>query len=85
MPWAKGQSGNPAGRKRDSHINAARVKLARHLSEVIDAVILAALNGGMSKAAVCRTFGVKRSTLMDTLARIGWSGPSSLGTEPHAG
>lgn len=47
--------------------------------------ILAALNGGMSKAAVCRNFGVKRSTLMDTLARIGWSGPSSLGTEPHAG
>ena len=50
MPWAKGQSGNPAGRKRDSHINAARVKLARHLSEVIDAVILAALNGDMRAA-----------------------------------
>ena len=47
--------------------------------------ILAALNGGMSKAAVCRNFGVKRSTLLDTLARIGWSGPSSFGTEPHAG
>ena len=50
MPWAKGQSGNPAGRKRDSHINAARVKLARHLSEVIDAVILAALSGDMRAA-----------------------------------
>ena len=50
MPWQKGQSGNPAGRKRDSHINAARVKLARHLSEVIDAVILAALNGDMRAA-----------------------------------
>jgi hypothetical protein len=25
----------------------------------------------MSKAAVCRSFGVKRTTLIDTLARIG--------------
>ena len=31
--------------------------------------ILAALNGGMSKAAVCRNFGVKRTTLIDTLKR----------------
>jgi hypothetical protein len=28
----------------------------------------------MSKAAVCRNFGVKRTTLIETLARIGWSG-----------
>ena len=47
--------------------------------------ILTALNDGMSKAAVCRNFGVKRSTLIDTLARVGWSGPSPLETEPHAG
>jgi hypothetical protein len=33
--------------------------------------ITAALNGGMSKAAVCRNFGVKRTTLIETLARIG--------------
>jgi len=26
----------------------------------------------MSKAAVCRNFGVKRTTLIETLARIGW-------------
>jgi DNA invertase Pin-like site-specific DNA recombinase len=32
--------------------------------------ITAALNGGMSKAAVCRNFGVKRTTLIDTLARL---------------
>lgn len=32
--------------------------------------ILEALNKGMSKAAVCRTFEVKRSTLIDTLKRI---------------
>jgi len=34
--------------------------------------IIAALNGGMSKAAVCRNFGVKRTTLIETLARVGW-------------
>lgn len=34
--------------------------------------IIAALNSGMSKAAVCRNFGVKRTTLIETLARIGW-------------
>ena len=32
--------------------------------------ILAALKGGMSKAAVCRNFGVKRTTLIDTLNRL---------------
>ena len=29
-----------------------------------------ALDDGMSKAAICRTFGVKRSTLIDSLNRI---------------
>ena len=33
--------------------------------------ILAALDGGMSKAAVCRNFDVKRTTLIDTLKRGG--------------
>jgi DNA invertase Pin-like site-specific DNA recombinase len=42
--------------------------------------ILAALRGGMSKAAVCRNFAVKRTTLIETLARIGWSGPTHSGT-----
>lgn len=37
--------------------------------------IIAALDGGTSKAAVCRNFGVPRSTLVDTLARSGWTGP----------
>jgi DNA invertase Pin-like site-specific DNA recombinase len=36
--------------------------------------VLAALGGGMSKAAVCRNFGVKRTTLIETLTRLGWSG-----------
>jgi DNA invertase Pin-like site-specific DNA recombinase len=35
--------------------------------------ITTALNDGATKAAVCRTFGLKRSTLLDTLARTGWS------------
>jgi DNA invertase Pin-like site-specific DNA recombinase len=40
--------------------------------------ILAALNGGMSKAAVCRNFGVKRTTLIETLARMGWPNALSI-------
>jgi DNA invertase Pin-like site-specific DNA recombinase len=31
--------------------------------------IRAALDGGASKTAICRTFGVKRTTLYDALAR----------------
>lgn len=41
--------------------------------EKIDQIV-SALKSGTSKAAVCRTFDVPRSTLIDTLARIGWSG-----------
>jgi len=37
--------------------------------------IVAALEGGASKASVCRTFKVPRSTLIDTLRRAGWTGP----------
>lgn len=44
--------------------------------EKLDAVV-AALDNGASKAAVCRTFGIARSTLIDTLARAGWTGPGS--------
>jgi DNA invertase Pin-like site-specific DNA recombinase len=39
--------------------------------------IIAALEGGASKASLCRSFGVPRSTLLDTLARVGWTGPAS--------
>jgi DNA invertase Pin-like site-specific DNA recombinase len=42
--------------------------------------IIAALNGGMSKAAVCRNFGVKRTTLIETLARVGWPGAHDIDT-----
>ncbi len=38
--------------------------------------IIVALDAGATKAAVCRSFGIKRSTLVDTLTRIGWSAGS---------
>ena len=38
--------------------------------------VVGALNAGASKASVCRSFKVARSTLLDTLARVGWSGPA---------
>lgn len=41
--------------------------------EKLDAIV-AALDGGMSKAAVCRNFNVKRTTLIETLTRAGWRG-----------
>jgi DNA invertase Pin-like site-specific DNA recombinase len=34
--------------------------------------VITALDGGATKA-VCRTFGIRRSTLIDSLARIGQS------------
>jgi hypothetical protein len=34
----------------------------------------------MSKAAVCRNFGVKRTTLIETLVRIGWPDADAGGT-----
>ncbi|KAA1193533.1 helix-turn-helix domain-containing protein, partial [Photorhabdus heterorhabditis] len=37
--------------------------------EKLDAILIA-LEGGMSKAAICRNFGVKRTTLIDTLNRL---------------
>ena len=36
--------------------------------------IVAALDDGASKASVCRSFKVPRSTLIDTLQRVGWNG-----------
>ncbi len=46
------------------------------VGEKLDAIVVA-LNAGMSKAAVCRNFSVKRTTLINTLVRIGW--PASSG------
>lgn len=38
--------------------------------------IIAALDAGASKASVCRSFKVARSTLIDTLDRVGWTPPA---------
>jgi DNA invertase Pin-like site-specific DNA recombinase len=39
--------------------------------------IVAALENGVSKASVCRTFKIPRTTLIDTLRRVGWSAPAA--------
>lgn len=65
------QSGIASARRRGR--NGGRPRAVE--PEKLEAVV-AALNAGASKAAVCRTFGVARSTLIDTLARTGWTGPS---------
>ena len=51
--------------------------LAQYERALIQERVVAALDGGMSKAAVCRNFGVRRTTLIETLAQVGWMG--SLG------
>ena len=62
------QAGLAAARRRGRHGGRPVVIDSEKLGAVITA-----LDGGASKAAVCRTFGLKRSTLLDTLARAGWS------------
>ena len=44
--------------------------------------IIAALDGGVSKASVCRTFKVPRSTLIGTLDRLGWT-DAGAGADAH--
>ena len=62
------QAGHAAARRRGRRGGRPVAIDAEKLSAVT-----AALDSGASKAAVCRTFGIKRSTLIDSLARIGWS------------
>jgi DNA invertase Pin-like site-specific DNA recombinase len=62
------QAGLAAARRRGRHGG----RPASIDTEKLTAITLA-LEGGATKAAVCRTFGLKRSTLIDSLARIGWS------------
>jgi DNA invertase Pin-like site-specific DNA recombinase len=52
--------------------------------EKLDAAV-AALDGGASKEAVCRTFGIASSTLIDTPTRVGWTRPGSTRRSPDAG
>jgi DNA invertase Pin-like site-specific DNA recombinase len=64
------KAGISAAKRRGRHSGRPRALNAEKLESV-----LAALDSGTSKAAVCRTFGIPRSTLIDTLARVGWTGP----------
>jgi DNA invertase Pin-like site-specific DNA recombinase len=63
------KAGISAAKRRGRHSGRPRALDAEKLESV-----LAALDSGASKAAVCRTFGIPRSTLIDTLARVGWTG-----------
>lgn len=63
------KAGINAAKRRGRHSGRPRALNAEKLESV-----LAALNNGSSKASVCRTFGIPRSTLIDTLAREGWTG-----------
>jgi DNA invertase Pin-like site-specific DNA recombinase len=63
------KAGISAAKRRGRHSGRPRALDAEKLESV-----LTALNSGTSKAAVCRTFGIPRSTLIDSLARVGWTG-----------
>lgn len=62
------QAGLAAARRRGRHGGRPTAIDAEKLAAVI-----AALDAGATKAAVCRTFGINRSTLINSLARVGWS------------
>jgi DNA invertase Pin-like site-specific DNA recombinase len=59
------KAGLAAAKRRGKHGGRPRAISAEQLE-----AILAALQAGASKAAICRTFGVKRTTLYDALARV---------------
>src|SRR5262245_26421322 len=59
------KAGLAAARRRGKHGGRPRVIGPEQL-----AAIRTTLEAGASKAAVCRTFGVKRTTLYDALARV---------------
>jgi DNA invertase Pin-like site-specific DNA recombinase len=51
-------------------------------SEQVEQIVMA-LDGGASKASVCRTFKIARQTLADTLRRVGWTGPTAGTVQPN--
>ncbi len=66
-------SGIESARKRGRRGGRPHAIVGEKLDAIIDA-----LNSGMSKAAVCRNFDVKRTTLIETLARTNWCKDRSL-------
>ena len=73
-------AGLAAARRRGRHGGRPPSFDAEKLEQVI-----AALDGGTSKASVCRTFKVPRSTLLGTLARVGWTGARPSAEDPVGG
>ena len=73
----RGMAGRAAAKRRGRQVGRPPMIDAEALER-----ITAALGGGASKASVCRTFKVPRSTLLGTLARIGWTAPAKI-TERH--
>ena len=67
------QAGLAAARRRGRHGGRPTALDTEKL-----AAVTSALDAGATKAAVCRTFGIKRSTLIDSLARIGWSAETKV-------
>lgn len=61
-------AGLAAAARRGKHGGRPRAVEGEKLEQVVSA-----LDNGASKAAVCRTFNLKRSTLIDTLKRAGWT------------
>ena len=59
-------AGLEAARNRGTVGGRPRAISSEKLSAILEDVA-----SGMSKAAICRTFGVKRTTLVETLARLG--------------
>jgi hypothetical protein len=45
--------------------------------------IIAALDSGTNKVSVCRIFKVPRSTSIDTLNRVGWTGTGASAQKPE--
>lgn len=61
-------AGLAAARRRGRKGGRPRAIDPEKLEKIIDA-----LHAGSSKASICRTFQIPRSTLIDTLARAGWN------------
>jgi DNA invertase Pin-like site-specific DNA recombinase len=58
-------AGLDAAKRRGKHGGRPRAIDEEKMQAIVEA-----LEGGMSKAAVCRNFGVKRSTLIDALNKL---------------
>ena len=69
-------AGLAAAERRGKHVGRSPALDQQKIDQII-----AALEAGASKAAVCRTFSLARSSLINTLARAGWSGPTEKKAE----